>query len=311
MKVKEFASHPNIVRYAENNPAGIHLLQLSRCAVGYVIKGARHIYYGDERYTINQGDIYYMGAGNHYVEEVAEDGKAFEQIVCYYTPEQLQRILLNLNMGFSINITNSHQCEKCRRLNHTTQPASNIIRSFFAHTMIYLQHESTVHDAAAENIKMTELIYLIVTQDKACLKNKVLNNVDTARDNFEQIIYSHIFTDISIEKLAEKCNRSLTSFKKEFRRHFFMPPHRWFIKQRLMQSRLLLISTSKSISEIGIECTFPNTSHFIKLFKKQYGSTPAIYRSEHRNTLIDNEYNTTPASIENDEENTPIESIAL
>ena len=54
-----------------------------------------------------------------------------------------------------------------------------------------------------------------------------------------------------------------------------------------MQSRLLLISTSKSISEIGIECTFPNTSHFIKLFKKQYGTTPAIYRSRHCNGLIE------------------------
>ena len=129
---------------------------------------------------------------------------------------------------------------------------------------------------------MTELIYLIITQDKSCLKGKVLSNVDSSRGNFEQIIYSHIFTDISIEKLADKCNRSLTSFKKEFRRHFFMPPHRWFIKQRLMQSRLLLISTSKSISEIGIECTFPNTSHFIKLFKKEYAITPSVYRSRHQ-----------------------------
>ena len=158
---------------------------------------------------------------------------------------------------------------------------------------------------------MTELIYLIVSRDKGCLKSKVLNNVDTARDNFEQIIYAHIFTDISIEKLAEKCNRSLTSFKKEFRRHFFMPPHRWFIKQRLMQSRLLLISTSKSISEIGIECTFPNTSHFIKLFKKQYGSTPAIYRSTHRNELIDNASYTQIDSSEGASETARIESIAL
>ena len=311
MKSNSSGSHPKIVRYVENNLAGIHLLKLSRCAVGYVVKGSQHIYYGDERYTINQGDIYYMGAGNHYVEEVAGDNRAFEQIVCYYTPEQLQRILLNLNMGFSINITNSHQCEQCRKLNHTTQPASDMIQSFFAHTSIYLQHESMVHDAAAENIKMTELIYLIVSQDNACLKSKVLNNVDTARDNFEQVIYAHIFTDISIEKLAEKCNRSLTSFKKEFRRHFFMPPHRWFIKQRLMQSRLLLISTSKSISEIGIECTFPNTSHFIKLFKKQYGSTPAIYRNTHRNNLTNNVSYAQINSLESENEATAIESIAL
>ncbi|MDE5962981.1 MAG: helix-turn-helix transcriptional regulator, partial [Alistipes sp.] len=78
----------------------------------------------------------------------------------------------------------------------------------------------------------------------------------------------------------------LTSFKKEFQRHFQMPPHRWYIRQRLMHSRLLLISTSKSISEIGNECTFPNTSHFIKLFKKEFHMTPASYRNSHLGTRM-------------------------
>ena len=31
----------------------------------------------------------------------------------------------------------------------------------------------------------------------------------------------------TLNELAAKCNRSLTSFKKEFRRHFQMPPHNW------------------------------------------------------------------------------------
>jgi AraC-like DNA-binding protein len=45
---------------------------------------------------------------------------------------------------------------------------------------------------------------------------------------------------------------------------------------------MLLVSTTKSVSEIGNECTFPNTSHFIKLFKKEYGNTPAAYRAMYR-----------------------------
>ena len=68
-----------------------------------------------------------------------------------------------------------------------------------------------------------------------------------------------------------------------------MPPHKWYIRQRLMHSRLLLISTSKSISEIGNECTFPNTSHFIKLFKKEYQMTPATYRHRHLTTAAESE----------------------
>ena len=63
-------------------------------------------------------------------------------------------------------------------------------------------------------------------------------------------------------------------------------PEQRIIRQRLMHSRLLLISTSKSISEIGNECTFPNTSHFIKLFKKEYQMTPATYRHKHLTSLV-------------------------
>lgn len=279
-------SHATIVKYVETNYAGIQLLHHSRCAVGYIVRGSKNIYYGDSRYTISRGEVFYLGVGNHYIEDLPEDGRSFEQIVVYYSPEQLQRILLNLNMNYSINITNSHSCDRCRRHNHVSLPATTTLRNLFNHVTSFLYEDNFIHDAAAENLKMTELIYTIVSMDECCLRSKILSNVDAAYGNFEQVIYSHIFRDISIEELASKSHRSLTSFKKEFKRHFSIPPHRWFIRQRLMQSRLLLISTSKSISEIGNECTFPNTSHFIKLFKKEYGMTPAIYRSRHSNFLL-------------------------
>lgn len=165
-------------------------------------------------------------------------------------------------------------------------PAWGSIRNFFTNANNYLRDEDFHHDETAENIKMTELIYLIASHEDCCIKSKLLSNVDAAKENFEQIVYDHIFKDISIEELSQLTNRSLTSFKKEFRRHFQMPPHKWYIRQRLMHSRLLLISTSKSISEIGNECTFPNTSHFIKLFKKEYQMTPATYRARHINTSM-------------------------
>ena len=277
----ESGSQPTIVKYVEATNAGIQLLTLSRCAIGYVLRGRRRIYYGDTHYDISRGEIFYLGIGNHYVENLPDKESPFEQIVVYYSSELLQRILLYLNMSYSINISNTHHCELCRRLNHTSTVASRSMRSFFSHIATYFQEDNFIHDQTAENIKLTELIYLVVSHSEGCLKSKVLSNADVAHDNFEQIIYSNIFNDLSIEQLSSMTNRSLTSFKKEFKRHFFSPPHRWFIQQRLLQSRLLLISTSKSISEIGNECAFPNTSHFIKLFKKEYSLTPASYRSQY------------------------------
>ncbi|MFR9500881.1 MAG: AraC family transcriptional regulator [Rikenellaceae bacterium] len=128
---------------------------------------------------------------------------------------------------------------------------------------------------------MTELIYHIISQEDCCLKTKVIGCIDLEKSSFEQVIYANTFNDIPIEKLAILCNRSLTSFKKEFKRIFETSPHQWFLRQRLSYARLLLISTRKSIAEIGTECSFPNTSHFIKLFKRSYLQTPATYRHDH------------------------------
>ena len=277
---------PMIVKYVESLHNGIQSQALSRYAIGYILRGTKYIYDGDKRQTLSRGDVFYLGIGHHYIENFPEGGQPFEQVLFYYTPGDLQRILMHLNITYGLNISNEHSCENCRNRSHVTMPAWNSLRNFFINTNNYLRDEDFRHDETAENIKMTELIYLIASHEDCCIKSKLLSNVDAAKENFEQTVYDHIFKDISIEELSKLTNRSLTSFKKEFRRHFQMPPHKWYIRQRLMHSRLLLISTSKSISEIGNECTFPNTSHFIKLFKKEYQMTPATYRHKHLTSLV-------------------------
>ena len=159
------------------------------------------------------------------MENIPENGQPYEQILFFYTPADLQRILLHLNITYGLNISNEHSCENCRSRSYVSMPGWSSVRSFFANTNNYLREENFLHDETAENIKMTELIYLIISREDCCLKSKVLSNIDTARENFEQIVYDHIFRDISIEELSRLSNRSLTSFKKEFRRHFRMPPH--------------------------------------------------------------------------------------
>ena len=177
-------NQPTIVKYVGANYGGIQLLALSRYAIGYVVRGTKHIYYGDACHTVSKGEIFYMGVGNHYVEDIPEEGRPFEQVIVYYSPELLQRTLLYLNMNYSINISNSHSCDRCRRLNHVSTEASSTLRSFFTHAVSYLQDDNFMHDEAAENIKLTELMYLIVSQSDGCLKSKILSNMDASLDPY-------------------------------------------------------------------------------------------------------------------------------
>lgn len=272
------AEEPMIVKRIEKSHHGIETLTLARCAVAYVLRGTQYIYDGDRRRAVGRGEVVYLGIGRHYVESFPEGGQPFEQLLFYYTPQDLGRVLRHLSVTYRMTISNTHSCERCRSGSHVVAEARPTLRSFFQNANIYMREHDSQRDETAENIKLTELVYLICTEGEGCLKSRLLQSVDMARESFEQVIYDHIFKPVSIEELASKTNRSLTSFKKEFRRHFDIPPHKWFVRQRLVHSRLLLISTSKSIAEIGNECTFPNTSHFIKLFKRAYRMTPAAYR---------------------------------
>ncbi|MBE6181602.1 MAG: helix-turn-helix domain-containing protein [Rikenellaceae bacterium] len=272
---------PMIVKYVETLHNGIQSQMLSRYAIGYILRGTKYIYDGDKRQTLTRGDVFYLGLGHHYVENCPEGGQPFEQILFFYNPTDLQRILLHLNITYKLNISNNYLQQEDEHRSHVVMSGWNALRNFFTNTNNYLRDEDFHHDETAENIKMTELIYLIVSHEDCAIKSKLLSNVDPAKESFEQVIFDHVFKDVGIEELARLTHRSLTSFKKEFRHVFQMPPHKWYIRQRLIHSRLLLLSTSKSVSEIGNECTFPNTSHFIKLFKKEYGMTPACYRINH------------------------------
>ena len=275
-------ANPSIEKYVSASNNGIETHKFTRCVIGYILNGEKYVYYDDKCYKFSQGDLFFLGMGCHYTKNIPAQGHPYEQILVRYTSEELQRILLHLNIAYKLNITNNHQCDDCRTLNHATMPGWSSIRRFFSHIDDCLTEGSLLDDPTAENLKMTELLYLIVSHGDCCIKSKLLGNVDAARDNLQQIVYSNIFSDISVEEIAKRCNHSLTSFKKEFFRIYGTSPHQWLIRQRLIHARLLLISTDKAIAEIGTACAFPNTSHFIKLFRKQYGMTPATYRNRHR-----------------------------
>lgn len=53
-------------------------------------------------------------------------------------------------------------------------------------------------------------------------------------------------------------------------------------QERIDRSILLLQMTAKPVQEIAAECGIQDVNYFIKLFKKQTGLTPKLYRARER-----------------------------
>lgn len=268
----------DVVKITEYENSGVRSLSLSRIAIGYVLSGTKYLYCNDHSYPIEEGSLFMLDIGFHYEENIVGANGRFEQITFYLTPQLLQQVIFGLNINYGLSFSSHHTCSRCMSQNFAYMRDPTSIRGFFLGIDISLRNSGLLHNDIGQRIKLNELIYLLLTEEDGCIRRKILRSADTESGQFISAIYDNIFNDISVETLAELTNRSLTSFKKEFKRLFNASPHHWIVEQRLDRAKIMLASTSRTVSEIGSECAFTNISHFIKLFKHRYNETPASFR---------------------------------
>lgn len=271
-----------VVKSTASHNVGVEQTRLTRNAIGYVIKGEKFIH-NDDRFTkVEAGDIFFLGQGSHYIENTPTTSDPFEQLIFYYTPSDLQHVIASLSsVDLSIN-KKSESIDSQSNSNVAAATPTKITKNFFISVNAHFELGGFNHDPESERLKLTELAHLILRHEDNMIKYKLIQSLDQEMAEFERVIYNNIFADKSVEELAKECGRSLTSFKKDFKNVFGTPPHQWYLRQKLNYAKLLVSTTSESIFQIGNICTFPNTSHFIKLFKRHYGLTPTSYRSIHK-----------------------------
>lgn len=85
---------------------------------------------------------------------------------------------------------------------------------------------------------------------------------------------------ISIQKLAELANLSVSQLQREFKRLFAMSPSDYLMKVRLLMARRKLEKTGESIGSIALDCGFYDQSHFTKTFRADLGMPPLEYRKQ-------------------------------
>ena len=123
---------PTVVKYVQPSRIGIQSHTLTRHCIGYVRRGTKYIYYGDVRHAVGAGEVFYLSAGTHYTEDVPTGSRNFEQVVFYYTSEQLARILNNLSLTYQLAITNDHSCPECEKQSHVVAPGWPALKNFFS-----------------------------------------------------------------------------------------------------------------------------------------------------------------------------------
>lgn len=89
----------------------------------------------------------------------------------------------------------------------------------------------------------------------------------------------NVSVDLPLSEAAELCHLSPSYFSRLFKSVFRYNYSEYGIRHRLYSAARMLSHNQLSITEISYELNFSSPSHFIALFKKQFGITPKKYQS--------------------------------
>ena len=93
-----------------------------------------------------------------------------------------------------------------------------------------------------------------------------------------QIMEANFCYNLALEEFAKLSHRSLSTFKRDFRKYYNQPPGKWLLQKRLEYSAVLLKNPALNVSQVAMDCGFEDLWHFSRTFQEKFGTSPVNFR---------------------------------
>jgi AraC family transcriptional regulator, exoenzyme S synthesis regulatory protein ExsA len=237
----------------------------------HMLTGSKSLRAAGHTWDLEPGDTVFIKKGVNFLRQNTRDDVC---LFVFFVPDEFIRATLREIAADLPSLPSpAEPREVAIRVQHDAGIAA------FLQAMTVLFGASGTPPELLLKLKLKELIASIVVSPANARLSSYLRCVASRKGpSIPAIMEANCRHNLPLEAFAKLCNCSLSTFKREFRRHYGVAPGRWLLEQRLQCSERLLTTTGMSVTEIVFECGFEQPAHFARAFKARFGQPPSEYR---------------------------------
>ncbi len=244
----------------------------------YVIKGEFQYKTDEQEFDIPTNYSLFLNcinSGKH-IQNLNSEDNCQIVIVTFY-PDILKRIYdreLPLLLQAPVNMVSNKSSEKINN--------DFLIQKYIEGLLFYFENPSLINEDILI-LKLKEIMLLLAQSHNANAIQLILSQLFSPTTySFRQVIEANLFSQLTIEQLAEESNLSISSFKREFAKLYHDTPANYIRNKKLEKAAELLLISDERITDIAFDCGFNDLATFTKNFSEKYHISPSGFRQERK-----------------------------
>lgn len=239
----------------------------------HVIHGTARLHAPTTEFEMSCGDSLLMKC-NNFVNDYREnpDKGPSEIIIVQLHPEIIKSIYKD-GLPQQLKESPSKELQAVQKIEPTP-----LLDAYAQALKFYLDNPSLISEELLA-LKLQELILMLLNTDKDGSITSFLGGLfKTENHEFQDVIASKLYEDLSLEELAFLTGLSLSSFKRKFKAIYDNSPNQYIKSKRIEKAENLLKNTSDRISDIAYQIGFNDLGYFSKVFASEFNCSPSEYR---------------------------------
>ena len=221
----------------------------------YVVKGVGYIETPEEKFTVTEGDFYFLNKLCHHIY-YSDPENPYEKIFIVLKGSFVDSLVSNYHLNESVYV------KKCK------------LHSFMLNILDILKKESVInYDLLAVKVLLLFQQVFPAPYRRTQAPHRVAELVKNYIDN-------HITEKITLEDISKELFISKSHIERAFKNAYNQPPLAYCMNEKVIHVASMLITTNYSLTQIAQHLGFTDVKYMSRIFKKIKGRTPMQYKKE-------------------------------